>query len=107
MLCYPEPLQCKKKAFCLRVTDGGTFPLLEELRPRICGKLAGLDGAEKDSPTYRQHCINTDNTTLSSVLSTRISALCKTLSQEHGGNRENMKKKKNLKRKKVFSFVAF
>lgn len=102
VLCHPEPLQCKKKAFCLRVTDGGTFPLLEKLRPRICGKLAGLDGAEKDSPTYRQHCINTDNTTLSSVLSTRISALCKTLSQEHGGNRENMKKKKTSKEKSIF-----
>lgn len=106
VLCYPEPLQCKKKAFCLRVTDGGTFPLLEELRPRICGKLAGLDGAEKDSPTYRQHCINTDNTTLSSVLSTRISALCKTLSQEHGGNRENMKKKKKPQKKKSIFFCC-
>lgn len=97
VLCYPEPLQCKKKAFCLRVTDGGTFPLLEE-PSFICGKLAGLDGAEKDSPTCRQHCINTDNTTLSSVLSTRIS----TLSQEHGGNCENMKKKKTSKEKSIF-----
>lgn len=100
VLCYPEPLQCKKKAFCLRVTDGGTFPLLEE-PSFICGKLAGLDGAEKDSPTCRQHCINTDNTTLSSVLSTRIS----TLSQEHGGNRE--KKKNQLKRKKYFLLLHF
>lgn len=80
-------------------------PFQKVLKPRICGKLAGLDGAEKDSPTYRQHCINTDNTTLSSVLSTRISALCKTLSQEHGGNRENMKTKHM--RKKYFLLLHF
>lgn len=57
VLCYPEPLQCKKKAFCLRVTDGGTFPFLEELRP--CGRSVAN---WPDWMELRKTHLHTDNT---------------------------------------------